>query len=369
MHGQDDTTDPTDHLPTVEPLRPPTASQVDGAAASDPAAAAAKAGATTPVWAAPSATPVAPVATAPVAPWAATPANRAGEPSTPASATSSRPVRNRWLAGVLAISVASATIASAATVGVLAGTTGLGATTPGAPSAGAGASANPSGSTTTPVSITASDAVVAVAQSASPAVVTITTESAGDPQSFGPGSFPSTGIGSGFIFDSNGLILTNHHVIEGGQTLTVTFQDGSETPATLVSDDPTHDLAVVKVAKTGLPTLEIGDSKALKVGQLVVAIGSPLGTFTETVTSGILSATNRTIEVGSETSRRTTSMTGLLQTDAAINEGNSGGPLLDATGQVVGVNVAVAASAQGIGFAIPIDVAATIMAQARAGTA
>jgi len=360
MHGQQDTPDPTDHFPIAEPLRPPTTSQVDGAAASEPAASATRTEATTPVWAATSATPVAPVAT--------TSANRAGEPSTPASATSSRPVRNRWLAGVLAISVAAATIASAATVGVLAGTTGLGASTPGAPSAGAAGRADPSGSTTTPVTITASDAVVAVAQSASPAVVTITTESVGDPQSFGPGSFPSTGIGSGFIFDSNGLILTNHHVIEGGQTLTVTFQDGSEAPATLVSDDPTHDLAVVKVAKTGLPTIEIGDSNALKVGQLVVAIGSPLGTFTETVTSGILSATNRTIEVGSETSRRTTSMTGLLQTDAAINEGNSGGPLLDATGQVVGVNVAVAASAQGIGFAIPIDVAATIMAQARAGT-
>jgi len=136
-----------------------------------------------------------------------------------------------------------------------------------------------------------------------------------------------------------------------------------------VSTDPERDLAVVRVeATTTLPTIEIGDSSALKVGQLVVAIGSPLGTFTESVTSGILSATGRTIEVGSPMSRQTSTMTNLLQTDAAINEGNSGGPLLDASGRAIGVNVAVAASAQGIGFAIPIDAAAAIMAEARASS-
>ena len=117
----------------------------------------------------------------------------------------------------------------------------------------------------------------------------------------------------------------------------------------------------------GLAAVPIGDSASLQVGQLVVAIGSPLGTFTESVTSGILSATGRSIEVGSSTSRRTASMTGLLQTDAAINEGNSGGPLLDSDGAVIGVNVAVATSAQGIGFAVPIDAAAAIMAEARRG--
>ena len=117
---------------------------------------------------------------------------------------------------------------------------------------------------------------------------------------------------------------------------------------------------------TPLPTIPIGDAASLKVGQRVIAIGSPLGTFTESVTSGILSATGRTIEVGSPNSRRTTTMTGLLQTDASINPGNSGGPLLDDTGAVIGVNSAAAQSAQGIGFAVPIDVAADIMAQARA---
>jgi S1-C subfamily serine protease len=195
--------------------------------------------------------------------------------------------------------------------------------------------------------------------------VTLTVGSAGNGD-FGPFAVPSSGVGSGFVFDASGLILTNNHVIEDGDDITVTFQDGSELPGRVVAADATHDLAVVKVdPASALPTIPVGDSAALKVGQLVIAIGSPLGTFTESVTSGILSATGRTIEVGDGMSRRTTTMRGLLQTDAAINSGNSGGPLLDAAGNVVGVNVAVAQSAQGIGFAVPIDVAAEIMAEAR----
>jgi S1-C subfamily serine protease len=196
--------------------------------------------------------------------------------------------------------------------------------------------------------------------------VTITVDSAArGGQGFGPGSIPSTGVGSGFIFDASGLILTNNHVVEGSGTITVTLKDGTELPGSVVATDAKHDLAVVKVQGTNLPTIPVGSDSALQVGQLVVAIGSPLGTFTESVTSGILSATGRTIQVGSETSRQVTSMSGLLQTDAAINPGNSGGPLLDATGHVIGVNVAVAASAQGIGFAVPIDSATAIMAQAQ----
>jgi S1-C subfamily serine protease len=297
-------------------------------------------------------------------------ANRAGESIAPASTTiSSRPTRDRWLAGVLAASLLTASIASVATVGVLVGT---GTIAGEAPTGSAGAETTSSNGTAAAtgapqsVTLTASDAVVAVAEKASPAVVTITVDSAGN-GGFGPLSMPSTGVGSGFVFDASGLILTNHHVIEGSGTITVTFQDGTELPGTVVADDAQRDLAVVKVAANGdLPTIAIGDASKLQVGQLVVAIGSPLGTFSETVTSGILSATGRTIEVGSEFSRQTKTMTGLLQTDAAINEGNSGGPLLDANGDVIGVNVAVAASAQGIGFAIPIDDAAAIMAEARA---
>ncbi len=286
------------------------------------------------------------------------------------TATSSRPFRGRWLAGVLAVSMLSAVVGSVGTVGLL---TGFDSTDRGAGTIPA--TATNTGTTTaaspTPVSIDAADAVVAVASSASPAVVTITVGSAASSDG-GPFSVPSTGVGSGFIFDASGLILTNQHVVEGGDEITVAFQDGRELPGTVVASDAQHDLAVIKVNATAdLPTIPIGKASTLKVGQLVVAIGSPLGAFTESVTSGILSATGRTIEVGSAGSRRTTSMSGLLQTDAAINSGNSGGPLLDASGAVIGVNVAVAQSAQGIGFAVPIDVAADIMATARAkvGTA
>jgi putative serine protease PepD len=307
----------------------------------------------------------APTAGAPY-PVPAIPANHAGEPNSPMTPVlSSRPARtgDRRLAGVLAVSLLSATVASVATVGVLAGARPVASTNPGAASA--------SGATgSTPLSITGSDAVVNVAAAASPAVVTITVESAnfGEGNGFDPRAMPATGVGSGFVFDASGLILTNRHVIEGSGGITVTFQDGTELPGTVVAQDEVHDLAVVRVTAAGLATIEIGDSSALKVGQLVVAIGSPLGTFTESVTSGILSAVDRTIQVGSQFSRQTTSMSGLLQTDAAINEGNSGGPLLDSTGRVIGVNVAVAASAQGIGFAVPIELATAIMAQARAGT-
>lgn len=307
------------------------------------------------------------VPVAPSSPLAASPATRAGEPHPAhAPASSSRSVSGRWLAGVLAISLLSASAASAATVGILAGIDG--AVEPAAATSTFGGP--PASSSAGAVTISASDAVVAVAESASPAVVTVTTESAGR-GGFGPFSVPSTGVGSGFVFDADGLILTNDHVIDGAtasDSITVTFQDGRELPATVVTTDTEHDLAVLKVDATGLPIIPIGDSAALKVGQLVVAIGSPLGTFTESVTSGILSATGRTIQVGSPTSRQASTMTGLLQTDAAINEGNSGGPLLDASGRAVGVNVAVATSAQGIGFAVPIDAAAAIMAEARAAT-
>jgi S1-C subfamily serine protease len=289
----------------------------------------------------------------------------AGEPVTPTgTASSSRPFRGRWLAGVLAVSMLSAVVGSVGTVGLL---TGFGAADLAATGT-ATVTGTTTSATTSSVNVTSSDAVVAVAESASPAVVTLTVESAGR-AAYGPFSLPSTGVGSGFIFDASGLILTNAHVIEGAGQITVAFKDGSELPGTVVVSDTQHDLAVVKVtASMALPTIPIGDASALRVGQQVIAIGSPLGTFTESVTTGILSATGRSIEVGSPTSRQTTSMKGLLQTDASINPGNSGGPLLDDTGKVIGVNAAVAASAQGIGFAVPINVAADVMAQARAKT-
>ena len=199
------------------------------------------------------------------------------------------------------------------------------------------------------VSLTQTQAIVDAVNLVKPSVVTI--ESVDQASAFGT----SGGTGSGFIVSSTGLILTNNHVVAGAATLTVTLADGRQLPATVVSTDPTHDLAVIKVKATGLPAVKLADSSSLQVGELAIAIGSPLGTFTDTVTSGIVSGLNRSITVGESGSRTTEDLTGLIQTDAAINPGNSGGPLLDASGSVIGIVTASSSSAQGIGFAIPIN--------------
>jgi len=273
------------------------------------------------------------------------------------STTRPRPPRVRLLlAAAIGASVISASAASLATVALVRPAAD-------ASPAAAGTGTSPSAGAQTVVQLTGSEAVVQVAAKVSPAVLTITTQSAAGALS--PFSVPSTGVGSGFIYDASGLILTNYHVVEGGGNLSVTLQDGRELAGRVVASDPDHDLAVVKIEATGLPTVAIGTSASLKVGQLVVAIGSPLGTFTDSVTSGILSATGRSITVGDPATRQRRTMSNLLQTDAAINEGNSGGPLLDASGRVIGINTASASSAEGIGFAIAIDEAASIMASAR----
>ena len=211
-----------------------------------------------------------------------------------------------------------------------------------------------------PVTIDESSATINVAAKVSPAVVRITVTGASGAGDLG--IIPATGVGSGVIFDSNGWILTNHHVVEGGEKFDVELKDGRMLSGTVYGIDTLTDLAIVKVDATGLPTAAIGESDALEVGQLVVAIGSPLGTYSNSVTSGIVSAKGRSI-----TTDGNQSLTNLIQTDAAINPGNSGGPLLDAEGNVVGINTAIATNSNGIGFAIPIDIARPIMAQAVAG--
>ena len=177
------------------------------------------------------------------------------------------------------------------------------------------------------------------------------------------------GQGSGVVIRKEGYILTNRHVVEGSRTLSVTFMDGRELPATIVKISDTTDLALVKVAATGLPAATIGDSNAIQVGQTAIAIGSPLGTFTETVTRGVVSGLDREITVTDESTRRASTLKGLIQTDAAINPGNSGGPLLDAAGQVIGLNTAVATSAEGLGFAIPIAAAKDLIGLATGSAA
>ena len=164
-----------------------------------------------------------------------------------------------------------------------------------------------------------------------------------------------SGSGSGFVLTADGYVMTNCHVVSGATRITVTMYDGTEYPAALIGADSISDVAVLKVEATGLPTVTIGSSEDLSVGDMVVAIGNPLGELTLTQTVGYVSAKNRSIT----TDGRTTNM---IQTDAAINSGNSGGPLFNMQGQVVGVTSAKysgtttsGASIEGIGFAIPID--------------
>ena len=168
--------------------------------------------------------------------------------------------------------------------------------------------------------------------------MTITTEGF---SSRGFGQIPSSGVGSGVILTADGYILTNRHVVAGSESLTVELADGRQFPATVVDQSDETDLALIKIDASGLKPAVIGDAATTPVGATVIAIGSPLGTFTETVTKGILSATGRTITVQDEATGRPETLTNLLQTDAAINPGNSGGPLLDAYGRVIGINTAV----------------------------
>jgi serine protease Do len=211
------------------------------------------------------------------------------------------------------------------------------------------------------VSLTESDAIVRVAAAVKPSVVTIT---ASGVSNLSPYSVPATGVGSGFIVSADGLIVTNNHVVAGASTLEVTFDDTSQSTATVVASDAAHDLAVIRVDVKGLTPVTLGDSSSVHVGELAIAIGSPLGTFTDSVTQGIVSGINRTITVGDKTAHNTENLTGLIQTDAAINPGNSGGPLLDVGGSVIGIITASASNSQGVGFAIPIDQAKQLIAQA-----
>jgi S1-C subfamily serine protease len=159
------------------------------------------------------------------------------------------------------------------------------------------------------------------------------------------------GQGSGVIFTPDGYVLTNSHVVAKAVRLTASLTDGQSFEATLIGDDPATDIAVLRLSGTGLPHAELGESAALKVGQLVIAIGNPLG-FTCTVTAGIVSALGRTLRT-----RGGAMLDSVIQTDAPLNPGNSGGPLVSGAGRVVGINTAMIAPAQGICFAIGIDTA------------
>lgn len=187
----------------------------------------------------------------------------------------------------------------------------------------------------------------------SPAVVTVLAEQPDQTSFFGTVS-GGQASGSGFIISTDGYIITNNHVVEGAQSISVIFQNGDEQSVTLVGTDQFSDLAVLKASGSMPAVAELGNSDLLKPGETVIAIGSPLGDFKNTVTTGVISATGRNIDTGDGYY-----LEGLLQTDAAINSGNSGGPLVNLNGQVIGVNTLIVrtsnsgAYVEGLGFAIP----------------
>jgi len=200
--------------------------------------------------------------------------------------------------------------------------------------------------------VTDGDSLASVVKAVQPSVVTVMVDGA-----------RSSSLGSGVVISSDGLILTNNHVIAADGTVSVRLSSGRTVPAKVVATDTTHDLALVQATGlSGLTPVTFGANASVAIGDTVLAFGAPLG-LENTVTSGIVSALSRSVDTGTE------KLSGLLQTDAAINEGNSGGALVDTSGHVIGINVAIATASQtdsgsiGVGFAIPADTVTKVISQ------
>lgn len=223
------------------------------------------------------------------------------------------------------------------------------------------------------LSVTEDSAIIDTVKKAEPAVVTVINtletnaqqQAPGRQNPFGPNNptGPSASIaeGSGVIIDASGHIITNDHVVEGARSLDVVFEDGTKTSAQLIGTDPISDIAVLQVKGSVPAYLTLGDSSALQLGETAIAIGSPLGNYRGSVTAGIISGLNRSVEGSGQED--------LIQTDAAINHGNSGGPLLNLAGQVIGINTLVVRdttsgdAAQGLGFAVPSNTVSSVANQ------
>jgi len=196
-----------------------------------------------------------------------------------------------------------------------------------------------------------SQAVIGAVERIGPAVVSVGMARRAPEELLRRGLPELRGAGSGVIIAPDGYVLTNSHVVRTAERIEIHLSDGRALSAHLVGDDVHSDLAVLRVPASGLPAAELGDSSALRVGQLVIAIGNPMG-FEATVTAGVISALGRTLRT-----ERGRLIENVIQTDAALNPGNSGGPLVDTRGQVVGINTAVIAGSQGICFAVPANAA------------
>lgn len=203
--------------------------------------------------------------------------------------------------------------------------------------------------------------IIRTVANASPAVVSILVRQQGQ-----DGAFFELGQGTGFLIDAQGLIVTNRHVARTrGGSLTAILADGRSFEAKVIDIDPVNDLALVKIEERGLPFLQLEADDKLRLGQTTVAIGNALGKYANTVTSGILSGIGRDVEAQDHVTGGLERLEELLQTDAAINSGNSGGPLLNLDGKVIGVNTAVEQGAQGLGFAIPVSEIRKVVASYR----
>jgi len=197
-----------------------------------------------------------------------------------------------------------------------------------------------------------SRAVIGVAERVGPSVVAINVT-----RQAGRALNGVEGAGSGMLITPDGFVLTNNHVVEASSSLEVALTDGRTFTAQVVGADPATDLAVIRISDGGLPTVELGDSQSLRVGQMVIAIGNPLG-FQSTVSAGVISALGRSLRT--ESGRL---IDNVIQTDVALNPGNSGGPLVDSRGRVIGINTAMIFMAQGISFALPVNTARWVVSE------
>jgi putative serine protease PepD len=267
----------------------------------------------------------------------------------PAAPPAARPgTRGPTLRLAVVSAILAAVLASGGTAALLLAT---------APAAAPAATASPTHApaAATLTRVDAGDGVASVAAVIEPSVVTISGS--------GGGRLASSG-GSGIIVSADGLILTTTVVAPGDASYTILLSDQTQATARVVASDPASGLVLLRADRTGLTPARLAASASLVVGQVVVAVGSPLGEFTDTVTAGIVSGLGRSIDLRDPSTGRRVALQGLVQTDAAINPGSSGGPLLDVGGTVVAVIATSASGGQGIGFAIPIDGAAALIGRA-----